>query len=526
MTATIDPDEATSGGKVESEADFGEPPAAIAARWHAELHEALQARKSWYEQVRKVLKRYLDERSPQLNEQQRKGRFNILWSNVNTLTPALYAKKPLPQVEREQKDADPAGRAAAQILERALHVKVDERFDEMMKRAVFDYCTAGQGQCWVRYDPTFGEDGEQISDEDVAADYVHWRDWLTNPARIWAPGSETRWVARQHFWTRAQMKAMGFKDWKTIPLNYNARAQPDTRNDKSGVDELFMKSACWEIWDSDKRYRLYINVDWPKGPLRAPDPDPHGHEDFFPCPRPLLATCTNDSTIPAPDYMMYQDQARQLDKLTQRLEAMVDSCRTTGVYDKSYPELARLPTAGDNKLFPVDNWERFAKANGFTGTIAMLPIDAIITAIGTLTEAKNAAKADLYEITGISDIIRGESDPRATATAENIKGQYAALRLRDRQAEVNRFGRDAINLMGEVIANKFQPEKLAEMAGVDFQAAQLAAMPRPTPQPMLPPQMANVQRLPPGMMSQGQMNTPQAMPPQGPMAPPQQAMPQ
>lgn len=464
-----DPDTTGPSGAVDSPARFGKPPSGIAARWITEIREGLEARKKWKDQVRKVLKRYLDERSPQLNESQKRARFNILWSNVNTLVPALYSRMPKPEVERRQKDGDPIGRAAAQILERALRVELDDDFDESMRRSVFDYVTGGQGVAWVRYEPEFATDpvtGEKvIIEEDCEPDYVHWDDFLTNPARVW---DEVRWGARQHFWTRQQMRDMGFADWETIPLNWNAKqAKSGDKRQSEAEDDVFMKAACWEIWDSEAKQRIYINVDWPTGPLKDPEPDPLGLEDFFPFPKPLLATTSNDSIVPVPDYILYEDQAAQLDKLTQRLDSMVAACRTTGVYDKSFPELARLPTAGDNKLYPVDNWDRFAKANGFMGTMAMLPIDPIIKAIEVLSGAKQAAKADLYEITGISDIIRGESDPNETATAQNIKGQFATLRLRDRQAEITRFGRDLIRIMAQVICNKFQPQTILKMASVD-----------------------------------------------------------
>ena len=79
---------------------------------------------------------------------------------------------------------------------------------------------------------------------------------------------------------------------------------------------------------------------------------------------------------------------------------------------------------------------------------------------------KASRKQDLYEITGIADIVRGASDPRETLGAQKIKGQFASLRLESRQNEVSRYCRDIVRLMTEVIAENFMPETISKMSGV------------------------------------------------------------
>jgi hypothetical protein len=83
-------------------------------------------------------------------------------------------------------------------------------------------------------------------------------------------------------------------------------------------------------------------------------------------------------------------------------------------------------------------------------------------------ETRKQLIEDVYQITGISDIVRGESDPRETATAQNVKSQWGSIRIRDRQTEMQRFARDLASIMGEIIADKFQPETLMEMTGLTF----------------------------------------------------------
>jgi hypothetical protein len=76
-------------------------------------------------------------------------------------------------------------------------------------------------------------------------------------------------------------------------------------------------------------------------------------------------------------------------------------------------------------------------------------------------EARKQLISDVYQITGISDIVRGDTDPHETKGAQQLKSQWGSIRLRDRQKEIARFARDLARIMGEVIADKFQPDTLA-----------------------------------------------------------------
>ena len=91
-------------------------------------------------------------------------------------------------------------------------------------------------------------------------------------------------------------------------------------------------------------------------------PDPLELEGFFPCPKPLFATTTSDSLVPVPDFLLYQDQANELDILSDRIDGLVKALRLRGVYDASQPALQRLLTEGDNNtLIPVDKWRAFGE---------------------------------------------------------------------------------------------------------------------------------------------------------------------
>src|SRR6478736_8976801 len=81
--------------------------------------------KKWENRAEKIVKIYRDFDSNSDNRNTQSINFNILWSNVQTLMPAVFARLPQPDVSRRYRDNDPIGRVAAMLLERALCYEVD-----------------------------------------------------------------------------------------------------------------------------------------------------------------------------------------------------------------------------------------------------------------------------------------------------------------------------------------------------------------------------------------------------------------
>jgi hypothetical protein len=182
----------------------------------------------------------------------------------------------------------------------------------------------------------------------------------------------------------------------------------------------------------------------------------------------LYATTTNGTLVPVPDYTEYQDQADQLDDLTGRIAMVTKALKVAGLYPSDEREIARLFNEGvENQLLPVTNWAAFMEKGGLEKVIMLLPIEKISAVLRDLTEIRGVIKNDLYEITGIADIIRGSTKANETATAQRIKGQYATMRLSDKQQEVARFVRDILRMMGEIMCEHFSPQTLLLMSDYD-----------------------------------------------------------
>lgn len=505
----------------------------VFARWKSELDFAQKDRKyvDWLDRAEKIVKRYRDERKDAADQARR--RLNILWSNVETLRPAVYAKMPKPIVERRFMDRDPAARLASTILERCLSVQMEAGYyHRSTKQVVLDYLLPGMGQTWIRYEPLIEaeevskdnqnldssersvdeiiEDGdgapyEKLAYERVCVDYLFYRDFLWGPARFW---TEVPWVGRRCWLTHTEIaeKFYGGKleTAKKITLDYT----PDATKDKvQGSDALsfFKKAEIWEIWNKADQTVYFIAPGTPDVVLKTEKNPVLKLEGFWPCAEPLFTTQTNDTLIPVPDYAEYQDQAGELDDLTSRISALTTALRANGVYDASFPALARLLQDGqDNKLIPVDQWAQFAEKGGMKGAIDLVPIKEIADVLMGLIQARAQVKEDLYEVTGMSDIVRGQGQKNETATAQRIKGNFATMRLDDRRSAVARFCRDNLCIMAEIISEMFSDEILMQMSGYDLmmqdQVREAVKSVQPPPPP--PQQGPDGQPIPPEIAQQ------------------------
>ena len=433
----------------------------------------------WEARVKKILKRYRDDtRSNSGNEA---AKFNILWSNIQTLIPAVYARLPTADVSRRFGDNDQVGRVAAEIISRSLDFEIEHYpdFRATMRQCVEDRFLGGRGVAWARYEPhvrtqAVPDDGlgvtnsieageisdqqssggpEEIEYECAPVDYVHWKDFGHSPARTWEEVTCVwRWVYMSY---EALVERFGEEAARGIPLD----SGPDALNSYAERKRTLNRAKICELWDKEENRVYWLSKNLPQ-PVDVRD-DPLGVEGFFPCPKPLYATITSDTLVPVPDFVLYQDQANELDILSDRIDGLIKALRVRGVYDSSQPALQRLLTEGDNNtLIPVDKWAAFGEKGGLQGSIDLLPLNTIAEALMQCYQAQANVKGQIYEITGIADILRGATAAAETATAQQIKSNFAGLRLGSMQQDVALFASEVLRLKAQIMCSKFQPQTL------------------------------------------------------------------
>ena len=463
-------------------------------RWSAEIAAAEKELEKFYERARQVTRRFLDERDT-MNATSKW--FNIFYANTNILESALYAQLPKPVVSRKYTDyQDDIGRVAALILQRCITQDLDDpcdNFDAVMRHCVQDRLVPGLAQAWLRLEtdteeislpPTPGSDVElpgteasgeepgqegaldplkQIKDQRIVIDYIFWNDFLWSPCRVW---EERRWVARKAYMSREELvERFGEEKGNACPLNYNPTNVGQVTQGSTPKEDVLKKAVVYEIWDRTEREVFWYS----KGAIEMLDKkdDFLGLKGFEPCPRPMLANISTSNTTPRPDYYMIQDQYTELDTINNRISMLIQACKVIGVYDKSAIGVSRMLTEGyDNQLIPVDNWAMFAEKGGLKGQVDWLPLETVVQSLQQLNMAREAIKGQIYELTGIADIVRGASKASETLGAQQIKAQFASVRIKKLQDEVARFAADIMRIKAELMVKHFDPEVLLKKSNI------------------------------------------------------------
>ncbi|NBW15502.1 MAG: hypothetical protein EBR82_46700 [Caulobacteraceae bacterium] len=454
--------------------------------WHDQIEAAQKVFEKWEKRGHKIVKRYRDERDA---VEMPRVRYNILWSNIQVLFPALYGRQAKPEVSRRYMDQDPVGRLASTMLERVMEYETTQfgDFDQAMRGAVEDRLLPGRGTAWIRYEPvivnekpeaseaagqmeepgeaqiydTVEEPTERIDAAHSPIDYVYWTDFLHSPARTW---DEVWWVSRAVYMTKDEGIERFGEVFANVGLD-SSNTDMDAKNPMTAKNTYDKKAKVFEIWNKRTGKVCWIAKGYPQA-LDERD-DPLELEEFFPCPRPLMATTTTGTMIPVPDYAEYEDQAQELDNLTQRIYLLTKACKAVGVFNAEFKELGRLFTEGvDNKLFPVTSWAAMSEKGGLKGAIDMMDTSQIIVTLRELYAAREQVKQAIYEIMGISDILRGASKAQETLGAQQLKANFGSLRMRSSQGDVARFASDIFKLKAQVICKFYPPELIVQMSGV------------------------------------------------------------
>jgi hypothetical protein len=527
------------GERIETRADLGKPSSDVAiwAYWMGQEKIAEKEERKWIKQGREIVKRYRDERPESI---QSTHRFNIFWSNVETLKPALYARTPKPDVRRTFEDDDPTGLFAAELLQRCLEYSCDahdHHFDSVMEAVVEDRLLPGRAVARVLYVPHYGDpietpdgEGREPSDEyeaedaadvvvasdgdedkgdekpeaerevvyeEVMATYVFWEDYREGPARQWA---EVPWVRYRAYLTRDQLiRRFGKATANKVALDFVPKGMPED-NKESVPNDLYKKACVHEYWDREKKQVVWLAPGTPDLVLDEQD-DPLKLPGFFPNPDPLLANKTNDKRIPVPDYIQYQDQARELDRVTARIDKLTGALQVKGFYPGEEKQaLQQLIDEGtENRLIPVHDWQRFVDKGGIKDIIQWMPIQQIAECLIQLYNARDRTKQILYELTGMSDILRGQTSPVETKGAQDLKANFATRRISPKQKKVADFACNLIKLKGAIIAEHFSEKTISMITG--FPQSEFVKIPQLPP---APPQMI------PGASPQAPQAAPQA----------------
>lgn len=424
------------------------------APWLVMLKEAERAESKYHERADNIDKLYAD--LDALAKEKTDREFQIFWANLEVVKPSIYARPPVPVVVPRFKDQKELPRRASELLERCLSSSFEaDDIDATMRLIRDDLATNARGVVWLRYESR--EDGYQC----VHKEHLDRRDFRHEPARKWA---ETGWVARRAWLNREQgIKRFG-DAWLTVKLT-------EKRSEKDDEYKGEKKGEAWELWHKGRNCVVWVT----DGIDQVLDiqPPPLNLESFWPCPRPAYGTVKRGTLTPVPDFLYYKDQVEEINELTARISSLSESLRLKGFYPAGASDVAEAIEAVlkdmDNRatLVPVNNLQLFGDRS-LKDSIVWLPIEIVATTISELVQLRKQLIEDVYQITGISDIMRGSTEASETLGAQKLKSQYGSVRVRDRQNELVRLARDITRIEGEIMAENFQPDTLAAMSQSDL----------------------------------------------------------
>jgi hypothetical protein len=433
--------------------------------------------KLWCQDAKYAIKTYRNEH--RIGEQdQRKDSFNILWANVETLRPALYSQVPKPDIRRRFRQTDVMGRHVSEILEHAATYCLEEYgMDNAMVSAVNDMLLPGRGTTRIKYeaditDAVYDNDENETEPAKVESERLklvpwEWEKILLGPGEQW---EELPWIAFIHQLDRDQIKELAPDFVDKILFDIAAGQEEEGSGNQTGkkVNERVDKRATvYEIWcKGDKTVKWYA-LDYKDSFIKEED-DPLSLKDFWPIPKPLYSIESTTSMVPITEFSQYETLAKNLEIVTVRMARITDSLRVRGIYDGTLSEMQKLFEAGDNHMIPAENLARLIESGGIAKSIWMFPNQELSNVLLQLYQYRQQTIGQIYEITGISDIMRGQSDPYETLGAQKMKGNFGSQRLQKRQREVQRYARDVLRLVVEVIAEKFTAETLEGITGLKY----------------------------------------------------------
>lgn len=449
------------------------------AGWKKELAQAEEREKDWLKEAAKVTELY---------EKGTTARgFNILYANSETVRPHLYSQTPTPRVAPRFAKS-PVAKIAALTLERALTFLIDPNnpeqasFDEGMKFATLSALVPGRGVLWLRYLASFAPDqidtevmdgdapaGEVVTYETVELEALPYNRFLHGYGATW---TAVPWVARIDFMTRQELASQFGEEVAArvrLDMTYSASSESDAsegreaQKPKDAGDVEMTK--VYQIWykATGEVITLASGADFPLNRV----PDPLGLEGMFPCAAPLTYVPKLTSLKPCTLYSKYKPQAEELNDVCQRISSITRALKVRGFYDRNVGDLESLLRSDDLTLLPAENAAALmGQGGGLDRSIWLMPLEKLAGVLQQLYIQRDAVKQIIYEMMGISDILRGGGRASESATQTEMKSKYGSFRLQDMQSQTEMFVVSTLRLMAQLVATKFSTTTLERITEI------------------------------------------------------------
>lgn len=449
--------------------------------WRDQLNCAIEESKDYIDESERIIKIFKGDNYRATNQAgdtlQVKPVYNILYSNVETLKPLVFSRLPNPRVRKRNLEKNNINKLISIVLERNIKRVLEETdAQNVIEQARDDYLVTKRGIVKVLFEQEIIvreqtvesidelgnfvsrlEEFEELGEKKIFLEYVAWKDIVFSCASKW---EDVDWVAFRHYLTKDELKKRFGK--KANLINLDNEVAPNTLKTE-GKEGIFKKAEVWEIWDKETRKVYFFCEGYDRGLLKEVE-DNYKLQNFFNIPRPLGVDSGFDKVnCPIQDYKYYEEQAKELDKISNRIIAILPYMSMGGVYSDSLTtEDAQTFLQAIEMYYPV-KMPADADINKLIRERDLSKLAGVLT---TLYQERQETIRAIQEITGISDIVRGQTVAQETATAQELKGNFAVSRLQPMQQEIEFFCRDIVRIIAELLAENWDIMELVQAAGL------------------------------------------------------------
>lgn len=480
-------------------------------KWIERINAAWERETDWYKNAELAVKAYTNEAN--YHNDGSLYDYNILHSNVETIVPAIINSPPVPDIRRRFGDDDPVGKSVSELLERSISIQIDDaKLANELESQAQDGFLAGRGVLRVRFYADVEDNAEEaldeakdklaeqtnaggeysgddrsessedsgsddegddrdeyestddgsspgsVSNERICYEAVSWRDFQHGPAKRW---QDVPWISFRHV----------CESYTDIADPSYVQAQTDGVKPDEAADG---DRTIYEIWVKKTRKVHFVSAE---GMFLKTIDDPLNLNGFFPISMPVQPLTIVGRLMPVNPFSIYKRLADELDVVTKRIRKLTAAMQLKGGFVGAIgDDLKNLATADDNDLIAIAGVEAAAAAGGLDKLISWWPADKYVSILAELFKNRDLTKQAIYEITGISDIVRGASKASETLGAQQIKSQWGSLRIKKMQTLMANSARDIMGISAEIILSKFSDKRLKEMTGIDVTQEMKALM--------------------------------------------------
>lgn len=474
--------------------------------WRRELENSI----AYHKKSKKDSQEMYDIYENQDKNNLRRVDYSIFWSNTQVLRPLLFSKLPKTNITQANYNNDNTARVASELVERLINYFLKKSNAENEIEKVRDsYLIKGIGIPRIIFIPAEPieeitktkikvkkdisdkkedkKEGEDDSKEEedknmedsteyeekdqeessyyvdeskknIEIEYVDYENFLKSTEKEW---KKLRWIAFKKYYSRNELVETFGKKGEKAPLTNNKYEMLG-----ESENELYKLCEVWEIWDKENKMVHFVTLGG-DGYILDSLKDPYNLEYFFPIPQCMGLNDSLCNLMPIPLYRHYKSLAEDLEEIHNRVSSLVNQLRFTGVYTSlaEQKDIENLMNGNDGEFSAI---QTTSNIDDVRKLLLFKPIAEIANAISQLRIEKQQKKLDIQEITGISDIVRGQSLANETATAQRIKGNFAISRIQPLQKEVEYTIRDCVKIIAELAVEKFSISELMLITGLQI----------------------------------------------------------